>query len=69
MSYVGKIISDIIKTTSDIFFALCNVLKTKTIRKHTKYTEFVENQRFAKKSASREKNVAFGAFITGSAIN
>ena len=33
MSYAGKIISDIIKTTSDLFFAPCNILKNKSLQK------------------------------------
>ena len=32
MSYAGKIISDIIQTTSDIIFAVCNTLKNKTLQ-------------------------------------
>ncbi len=31
MSYVGKIISDIIQTTSDIIFRLCNALENKSL--------------------------------------
>ncbi len=31
-SYVGKIISDIIQTTSDLFSPICNALKNKTLQ-------------------------------------
>ena len=58
MSYVEKIISDIIKTTSDIIFAICNALNNKTLRRNGKTAQNIEIQCVGKRMRISAKNVA-----------
>ena len=44
VSYAGKIISDIIQTTSDIILADCNALKNKTLQTNNSTTQKTEIQ-------------------------
>ena len=44
MSYVEKIISDIIQTTSDLFFALCNTLKNRPLQELSSLCQKYDNQ-------------------------
>ena len=47
MSYVGKIISDIIQTTSDLFSSTCNLLENRCLCKHLNFRQDSVNQCFA----------------------
>ncbi len=44
MSYVEKIISDIIQTTSDLFLPIANVWKTNHYKRHSLQGYFLEFQ-------------------------
>ena len=46
MSYAGKIISDIIQITSDLFFAPCNPLKAKCLQVRYKTIQRLDIQYF-----------------------
>ena len=63
MSYVGKIISDIIQTTSDIIFAVANTCKTTTCKGSANSVQNIANQPLKSKTQKRRREKHIPAAI------